>query len=179
MRRGLALAVLMLPLSGCYVPPSEAPGYGYAQPGYPPAGYPQPGYSGGGYDPYGYSYNDGAPTMLVEGASVPLILYGGGWGYWDSRHSWHRAPDEVGHRLEQQRASGAGFHPGAGGFGQPRPQGRPPGGGEPNRGSFHGGEQGRPVAASGGAPRPPAASPPPRDLHQRDRGRECPTGQRC
>ncbi len=77
MRRGFVLAALVLPLSGCYVPPGPP---GYAQPNYPPPGYPPPG-----YDPYGavypgYSYNDGSPTLLVDGAVMPLIFFGGGWG---------------------------------------------------------------------------------------------------
>lgn len=144
MRRDVVLAALLLPLSGCYAPQPAGyaqpaaypPGYQYAQPGYQQPGYPQPGYPQPGYDPSGeaypgYSENGGDPTLLVEGATVPLILYGGGWGYWDSRHSWHHAPDEVSRHLERERAGG--FHRGGEGFGQQRPEGRPPGG-APNGG---------------------------------------------
>jgi hypothetical protein len=166
MRRALPLAALLLPLCGCYVPPPDA-GYGYAQPGYPPPagyGYAQPGYPPP-TDPYGnvfpgYSYNDGAPSLFVEGAAMPLIFLGGGWGYYDGRHEWHRAPDAVGRHLEQQRASGATFRSGGGGYNQ----GRPPGP-EPFRGQQ---QQNRPTEQV--RPAQPA--------HQ-ERRRECEPGQRC
>jgi hypothetical protein len=205
MRRNLVLAALLLPLSGCYLPPQGPTGY--AQPGYPPPGYPPQGYPQAAYDPYGnvypgYSYNDGTPTLLVEGAPMPLIVVGGGWGYWDSRHNWHRAPDEISRHLEQQHASG-GFRPGGGGFAQPRPEGGPP-----PHGGFHAGDghfaqprpEGRPpqaappnggqafshppgqgpAAAVPAAAVRPAGAPRPEPAHQEhQRGHECPPGQRC
>jgi hypothetical protein len=179
MRRDVVLAALLLPLSGCYAPQPAGyaqpaaypPGYQYAQPGYQQPGYPQPGYPQPGYDPSGeaypgYSENGGDPTLLVEGATVPLILYGGGWGYWDSRHSWHHAPDEVSRHLERERAGG--FHRGGEGFGQQRPEGRPPGG-APNGGQnfFHANDQGRPPPA--GAPNGGQNS-----FHANDQGRPPP-----
>jgi len=166
---------MLLPLAGCYVA-QPAPSYGYAAPGYPPPGYPQPeypplGYPPASYDPYGnvypgYSYNDGAPTLFVDGAVAPLILLGGGWGYYDAHHDWHRAPEAVSRHLEQQRAAGASFPAGGGGYPQPRPAGgypppRPGGGAEPNRGQ----PQYRPAAQ------------PAREEHER--GHDCPPGQRC
>jgi len=207
MRSGLALAALLLPLSACYVPQPGPPAYaqpGYPPPGYPPQGYPPQGYAPqgypppAGYDAYGniypgYNYNNGDPTLFVEGAAVPLIFFGGGWGYWDSRHNWHRAPDAVGRHLDQERDAGR-FRPRGGeGFGQPRPEGRPPGApasggggffhatdpghppGAPSPGGgqtfFHATDPGRPAAAA--APRPE----PSRQEH--DRNRDCQQGQRC
>ena len=79
MRIGFALAALLLPLGGCVVP-GQPVGYGYAQPEY---GYP------------GYAYNSGSPTLMVEGASVPLIYFGGSWGYYDGYRRFHRAPEGV------------------------------------------------------------------------------------
>ena len=179
MRRDLVLAALLLPLTGCYIPPSGSsdyvqtgypPGYSDAQPGYPPPGYPSPGYQPppGVYYPDdntypGYSYNGGDPTMLVEGATVPLILYGGGWGYWDSRHSWHHAPDGISRRLDEQRRSGGGFYRNGGG--RPPPDNRPFfGGGDPNRGQrFRANEQPRPGPPGGPSFRPneqPRSGPP-------------------
>ena len=202
MRRDLVLAALLLPLGGCYVPPQgpdygyAQPGYpsgtgygyaqpGYAQPGYPPPGYPQPGYPPPGYPPAaydpsgavypGYSYNDGAPTLLVDGAVMPLIVVGGGWGYYDTHHDWHRAPDGVSQQLERQRASGASFRPSGEGY----PQSRPPGGTEPYRGQspYRPADQGRPAATSYAAPRPPPAAQPAHE--ERERSGQCPPGQRC
>jgi hypothetical protein len=141
MRPHIALMALLLPLSGCVVPPDQA-GYGYpGYPGYAP-GYPQPGYPGAypapDYGYPGYSYYDGSPTLAVDGAVLPLIFYGGGWGYWDSGHNWHHAPDNVAHNLNQRYPGGAGFHawggsPGGRPPGGPPPGGRPPGGGFPGR----------------------------------------------
>jgi hypothetical protein len=183
MRRGLVLAALLLPLTGCYV---AQPGPGYAQPGYPAAvgyGYAQPGYPPAAYDPYGnvypgYSDNDGDPTLFVDGAVMPLVLFGGGWGYYDGRHNWHRAPDAVSHHLEQRGASGATLHPGgAGGFQQGRPEGGV--GGYPQ-----GRPEGRPLPAAAPyrAPTPyrPAEQGRPAPAHDdRQRGHDCPPGQRC
>jgi hypothetical protein len=220
MRRELALAVLLLPLSGCYFPPSGPPAYaepGYQQPVSPPPGYyppqayqPPPGYyPPPAYDPYGniypgYSYNGGSPTLLVEGSLVPLIFFDGGWGYYDGRHHWHHAPDEVSRHLEHEREAG-GFRPGGAGPGarfEHRPEGRPEGGevfrgqgsfrppeqGRPvsvpapaaggfgGQGFFHPNEQGRPAAAAASAARPVAPVP---AHEERPRGHECPPGQRC
>jgi len=161
MRHGLVLATMLLPLAGCYVA-QPAPNYGYAAPGYAQPGYPPPGYPPASYGPYGnvypgYSYNDGAPTLFVDGAVVPLILAGGGWGYYDAHRNWHRAPDAVSRHLEQQRAAVATFHPGGGGYPQPRPGG----GAQPDRGQ----PQYRPAAH------------PAHEEHER--AHECPPGQRC
>jgi hypothetical protein len=122
MRHGLALVALLLPLGGCVVPPQPV-GYGY--------GYPQPGYPDqDGGDP-GYAYNDGSPTLAVDGATVPLIFYGGGWGYWDGSHGWHRAPDRIGRQLDMRHPGGVGYRPWGGGqFARPggfRPGGEPAG----------------------------------------------------
>ena len=107
MRLHLAFAALMLPLAGCVVAP--------ANPYYAPAfvapaefGYP------------GYAYNGGSPTLVVGGATWPLIFYGGGWGYWDGYHRWHRAPDAVWRHLDQRHPGGAGYRAfGGGGYGRP------------------------------------------------------------
>lgn len=227
---GLALGLLLLPLGGCYVPPTQPtdyaqpgyppgtpygyaqPGYppDYAQPGYPPPGYPPSGYPPPGYDPYGnvypgYSDNGGNPTLLVAGAAVPLVLFGGGWGYWDTHHNWHSAPDAVQRHLVQQQAAG-GFHAVPGGTPQPRPQGRPPpaAGGQtffhantpppaaPGGGQtfFHANTPPPPAAPNGqtffhgteqphpgpaAASRPAPPAPPPHEEH----GHGCPPGQRC
>ncbi len=196
MRGHVVLAALLLPLSGCYVAPQ---GPAYVQPGYP-AGYVQPGYASGPYDAYGsdypgYSYTDGSPTRFVDGSVMPLVMFGGSWGYYDRGHSWHRAPDALSHRLEQQRAMGGPFRPngggfqqgrpegrpGGGGFSQPRPEGRPAGGlgqpgpfGRPAPGGeqFHGQPAFRPTAAPA-APRPA----PPREEH--NQGHDCRLGERC
>jgi len=159
MRYRLAFAALLLPLAGCVVPPDQAGyGYGYPQPGYPGA-YPQPGYPGAypqpDYDNPGFSYYDGSPTLAVEGATVPLIFYGGGWGYWDGGHNWHRAPEGVARNLNQRFPGGAGYHPWGGG--QP---GRP---GGPTLGGFPGGPGrpgGPPPPGGGFAGRPPGGPPP-------------------
>jgi hypothetical protein len=214
------------PGPGSYAQPGSPPGgYGqpgypppsYGQPGYPPPGYGQPGYPPPGYNPAeypvagpydpngtiypGYSDNGGSPTLFVDGAVVPLILFGGGWGYYDTHHDFHRAPDAVSRHLEQQRAAGGfhpgsggfappgaggrpapppgGFHPASGGFAQPRPEGRPPQAAEANRGQFssHPGEQPHPAATSAASPR---ATPPPQPVPAHERhGRDCPQGQRC
>lgn len=202
MRRGLWLVSLLLPLGGCYVtppatgygypppgyPPGSYPPPGYAQPGYPPPGYPSGGYPPAPYDPYaaaypGYSYNDGAPTFLDGGIAVPLILFGGEWGYYDRDRHWHRAPEGVTHDLEAHRAAGGGqFHPNAALHADPNLQPRPgqtmaqPRPGQPaGQAPYRPAEQVRPAAAQYSAPRPaPAAQP-----RQEERGRECPPGQHC
>jgi hypothetical protein len=139
MRHGFMLAALLLPLAGCYVPPDSS-GYGYAQPGY--AVTPT--------DPYGnvypgYDYNDGAPTLYVDGAVMPLIFFDGGWGYYDRGRSWHRAPDNVSRNLEQRRAGGGAYRSGGQDYRQPHP-------------SFGGQEHQQPRPSFGGQdprPRPP------------------------
>ena len=78
MRRALTFAALLLPLAGCYVEPAGGPVY--AQPGYQP-GPVQPApyaYQDDGYP--GYYYNDGAPYIVEEGVTLPLIFFGGAWG---------------------------------------------------------------------------------------------------
>lgn len=162
MRHSLVLVGLLLPLTGCNPPAQEPAGY-YAQPGYPAPGpgyaygqpeYPPPGYPPGAYYPDanvypGYGYNNGEPSLLVDGAATPLVVFGGGWGYWDRRHNWHHAPDAVSRHLEEQREAG-GFHHGGRGFAEPRPdRGFPPGG------DFH------PGGAGFGQPRAGDSLPPP------------------
>ena len=129
MRHGLTLVALLLPLTGC-VAPVQPVGYGYyAQQGYPGA-YPQPGYPGAypqsgypgtyqqsDYAYPGFSYYEGSPTLFVEGATVPLVFFGGGWGYYDSGRHWHRAPAGVEHHLSQRYPGGAGYRPWGGGQG--------------------------------------------------------------
>ena len=107
MWRGLALVVLFLPLSGCEVPPGGPYDYGapeYPQPAYPlgtiPDDYGEPVYPG-------FSYNDGAPVIIEGGMSMPLILLGGEWGYYDRVRHWHRAPDQC--RTACAAAKGTGF----------------------------------------------------------------------
>ena len=177
MRYRLAFAALLLPLAGCVVPPDQAGygygyGYGYPQPGYPGA-YPQPGYPGAYPQPdYGYpgfSYYDGSPTLAVEGATVPLIFYDGGWGYWDGGHNWHHAPEGVARNLNQRFPGGSGYHPWGGG--QPGHPGGPtvsafpgapgrPGGPPPAGGGFPGRPPGGPPPGAGFAGRPPGGPPP-------------------
>jgi len=149
MRFGLAL-VALLPLSACVVPPAPV-GYGY---GYPPPGYSQPGYAPAGYPAgefaySGYSYNDGSPTLYVEGSTLPLIFYGGAWGYWGREGGWHRAPEGIDRHLSQRFPGGAGYRPWAGGPAG-RPEGFRPGG--PAPGGF-------PAGGNGWTGRP--AGPPP------------------
>lgn len=171
MRYGLTVVALLVPLSGCVVPP-EPVGYGY---GYPGPGvavpYAQPDY---GYP--GYSYNDGSPTLFVGGATVPLIFYGGSWGYWDQGRRWHRAPDRIERQLEQRHPGGVGYRPWGGGqFGRPegprfggqpggspwvnRPDSQPPGGGFRQGGPPPGGgfRQGGPAPAASVQPGGPLA----------------------
>jgi hypothetical protein len=191
MRRSLTFAILLLPLAGCYAPPpADGYGYGYQQPAYQPVPYAEP------QDAYpGYDYNDGSPYLTVDGAAMPLIFFGGFWGYNDSYGHFHRAPDRVGRNLESRFPHGQGFQPRGGGWRAPPPrqgwQGGGGGGGPPPR--F---EQ-RPAPAAAppphfAAPQPhyaaPAAAPPPRFAapafrQEEHRGREerhCPPGQsRC
>jgi hypothetical protein len=207
MRRGFWLAALLPMLNGCYIPPDNG-GYGYGQPGYPPGGYGQPeyvqpGYGQPAYDPYaaypGYGEYNGVPSMMESGVSVPLVLFGGEWGFYDSGRRWHRAPEGISRHMEERQRGGGGFHsnegprggggfhsneaPRGGGFGQPRQEGRPGGerfGGpaafrpaEPQRSM----QQAAPVHS---APSPAAAAPaaqPRGPEHERTRG--CPTGHNC
>jgi hypothetical protein len=166
-RRGLWLATLLLPLSGCYMAPTDA-GYGYAQPGYPTGGYaPSP------YDPYaaypGYSENNGVPMIMEGGAAVPLVLYGGEWGFYDSGRHWQRAPEGVSRHMEERRATGGQFHPNSGPHEEFQHQPRP---GQPAGQSAF-----RPAAAPAAAPSPAPAAQPRQEGHERSRG--CPTGQHC
>ena len=171
------LAAFILPLSGCYVPPSGpayapqpgygSPGYGYGAPAYGSPGYPPP------YDPYSsYSYDNGAPAIVEGGVSVPLVLFGGQWGYYDHDRHFHRAPDNVGRDIENRRASG-NFRPNPGLPGGGGPQ---PWHGQPNgQAAFHPG--GPPPGQPSGPPLRAAPQPQPQ---QRPEGRhECPPGQHC
>jgi hypothetical protein len=130
-----ALVALLLPLSGCYVPPQGSP-YGYAQPGYPAS------YGEADYAYPGYAYNGGSPTLYADGATWPLVFYGGGWGYWDGYHRWHGAPAGVWHDLDRRHPGGVGYHQYGGG---------PSGGGPTGGGPTGGGSFGRPVGAPGGS----------------------------
>lgn len=146
MRQGLAIAALLVPLAGCaYQPGPQPAGWGYAPPapGYVP---PAPGYAPDyGYDPGGelypgYYYNNGAPSLVIEGNPLPLLFFDGGWGYYDGERRWHRAPERVWRDLDQRHPRGAGVRPfsapplfrqpgfGGGGFQQPVRPGfaRPP-----------------------------------------------------
>ncbi|HYZ23397.1 MAG TPA: hypothetical protein VE690_14700, partial [Rhodopila sp.] len=98
MHRKFWAAGLLLALCGCDLnQPSSAPVYGSAPeygyapgyaPDYSPGYYPPPGYSPPPeYPPSavypGYSYNNGVPTIIEGGAAVPLVFFGGEWGYYD------------------------------------------------------------------------------------------------
>jgi|GEM_PF-2812475 len=112
MRRGPIFAMMMLPLAGC-VPVPGGPGYGgyapapyqggYEQPGYPPPAY---GYQGDAYS--GYAYNDGAPYIVEEGVTLPLIFFGGAWGYYDRDRHFRRAPKNVYRDLQARHPGGSG-----------------------------------------------------------------------
>ena len=153
MHHRLAFAALLLPLAGCVVapPPPGPPPYGYSQPAaiYPPQDFAYPG----------YAYNDGSPTLVIEGVTWPLIFWGGGWGYWDGYHRWRGAPGPVGGFLSRRFPGGTGYRPYGGGlYGRPLgfrggPGGYygPPAGGRPvvgGGGMRPGAPVGRPVAAS-------------------------------
>ncbi len=223
MRRALWLVPILLSIGGRYLPPATSdygyaqPGYaqpeypptayapqeyapqGYAAPGYPPQGYPQPG-----YDPYagypGYSYNDGAPVFYDSGAAVPLVFFGGGWGYYDHDRQWHRAPEGISRDLSARRDGGGDFHPNGPGRPQASPQGRPPGGdqyrGQPQANQqqgfhpaaqpweFHpGGQPQRPIPPVG-VPQPRQGQPQPQarqqeQPRQQEQHRGCDPNQRC
>ena len=182
MRRCLLLTAMLLPLGGCYLQPMS--GYGYAQPGYPAPGYPAPGYQGADDIYPGYAYNEGAPYMMTEGAAVPLILFGGVWGYHDHYGQFRRAPDPVWRHLERQHPRGFGLRRfeehaaprfGGGAASQPAFRHSPPA-------TFH---QSTPQATPQAAHQAPAAPPargqaPQREEHRRNEDRRCPAGQtRC
>jgi|HubBroStandDraft_1064217.scaffolds.fasta_scaffold65304_2 hypothetical protein len=122
----LAVAALLLPLAGCVVAPPPGPGP-YPPPGAyppPPGPYGQPGYPppDAMQEPVypGYAYNNGSPTLVVEGVTWPLIFWGGAWGYWDGFHHWHGAPGPIGGWLNRRHPGGVGYHPyGGGQFGRP------------------------------------------------------------
>jgi hypothetical protein len=187
MRRGLTLAALLLPLTGCVVPPAPNYGYGYVQPGYPAPGYVDQG----DYYP-GYFYNDGAPYMIVEGAPMPLIFFGGSWGYYDGYRRFHRAPDSVWQHLESRHPHGSGVRLFEGRPEGPRPgdrpQGRPewqqhqqPGGGTPPPPRQEYRQQSSPPV--GPVPRAPEMRAPVQPRQEEHRGggdHRCPPGQtRC
>ena len=160
MRQSLAFAALFLPLAGCVVapPPGPPPPYGYPQPAYAPDAGVYPG----------YAYNNGSPTLVVEGTTWPLVFGGGGWGYWDGYHRWHGAPGRVGGWLDARHPGGYGIHPyGGGAWGRPAGPGfgpgrgayGPPGGFHPGGGGgFHPGGGGGFHPAAAGA-RPAAGHP--------------------
>ncbi len=188
MRRGLTLAALLLPLAGCYVQPGAGYGYGY-QPAYPapPYGYQEEAYPG-------YDYNGGAPYMMYEGSQMPLIFFGGVWGYNDSYSHFHRAPDAVQRHLESRHPQGSGARiyggqsaaPHFGGGSQAAPHF---GGGSQSAPPAHQGWQGgggaqprvehqqAPIAPAIGAPPPHAAAPAPRQEEHRGGDHHCPQGQ--
>lgn len=145
MRQSLAIAAILLPVAGCVYQPATRPAAwsypppppAYAPPAYAPPAYPRPDYQPDQvYDPGpeiypDYYYNDGAPAFVVEGVPVPVIFFGGFWGYYDRGHIWHRVPDRVAFDLNRRHPGGAGirafsppraFRPGA-----PRPGGFQPG----------------------------------------------------
>jgi hypothetical protein len=149
MKRALALTALLASLGGCVVSPAE-PGYGYGQPAYPGGG----AYYDDSSNIYpGYAYNNGSPSLIVEGSAMPLTLYEGGWGYWDRGRHWHHAPDQVEHNLEHRHAGG-------------RPPGPPPQAGHAEGPRFEGSPSQRQdwhhsdgAGRYGAAPPPRAASP--------------------
>jgi hypothetical protein len=192
MRRGLWLVSLMLPLAGCYVAPSD-PEYGYAQPGYPsppsgypPPGYPPPAYPPGAYAPApydpnagtyapGYGYNGGAPVIVEGGMAMPLVLFGGEWGYYDRDHHWHRAPEGVSRGFEAHRGDGGQFRPNAGPHAESYPQ---PRSGQPgSQAAYRPTGQPQPSAPPPGAPRQAQTGGPQAAEHEH--GRNCQAGQRC
>ena len=133
MLRALTLAALLLPFAGCYAPPGAGYVDGYSpQPDYQPQPYADSQYGYAGYD-----YNGGSPYMSYEGASVPLIYYGGYWGFYDHDRRFRHAPDSVGRLLESRHPGGYGANTYGGrspespyGFrpqGAPRPQYQPTG----------------------------------------------------
>lgn len=163
MRRAILTLSLLLPLGACYVEPPPPVGYGYQQP--PPAAYPPPAPYGYGAYP-GYSYNDGAPIIVEGGVPVPLIFFGGAWGWYDGGHVWHRAPDPVMRDLDARRAGGAAFHPSA----VPQAQGWQHEQAVQHYDTYRQGWQQTP----GGYHPPPASQP-----HEEHRGHECSPGQHC
>jgi hypothetical protein len=110
MRLGLALVALVVPLAGCVVAPGPVAPYGY----------PGPAVDAGVVYP-GYAYNDGSPTLYVDGVTWPLVFYNGGWGYW-GYNGWVSAPRTVWDRLHRLYPNGRGYRPYGGG-----PWGRPGG----------------------------------------------------
>jgi hypothetical protein len=208
MGRKIWLAAVILPLSGCYVPPSGpayAPQPGYGSPGYG-YGYGAPAYGSPGYDPYSsYSYDNGEPAVIDGGVSVPLVLFGGEWGYYDHDRHFHRAPDGVSRDIENRRAFGNGrpvpgsFNPGPpGGGGQQPWHGQPNGSaafhpGGPPPGQPLGQPPGQPLRQPLGQPPgqipgrpfgqpsalPPRASPQPQPQERPQGPHNCPPGQHC
>jgi hypothetical protein len=202
MRRTFRFLPLLLPLAGCLPPPGDA-GYGAPQYYGYPQGYP-PGYApGGGYP--GYSYNDGVPSIAEGGVSLPLVFFGGEWGYYDHERRWRRAPEHIERDLERRRSEGAHFHPDVmpradrgdfrrpeqPHFGQQRPE-QPrleqprleqPRMEQPRMEQPRGDHPHRePPQGAAFVPPPratPAAAPAQPQREQHDRRRDCPPGQRC
>jgi hypothetical protein len=179
MRRGVWLAFILLPLGACYVQP-QGPNYSYAVPGYPPAGFPPPPPLPA--DPYagaypGYSYNDGAPVYYDAGVAVPLVLFGGEWGYYDHGHHWHRAPEGVSRDLQAHWGGGRQFHPNAPPHPEPGNQwrGGPPGG----QAAYRPAEPPRAVRAPPVQAAPGPAQAAPLGQAEHEHRRDCPPGQHC
>ena len=121
---------------------------------------------------------------------MPLVMFGGEWGFYDSGRRWHRAPEGISRHMEERRGGGGQFHPNAAPRGEAFPQQRQEGrlGGE----HFGGQAAFRPAEPQRQAPvqaapvhlapvqTAPQAAPTaqPRQA-ERERRRDCPPGQRC
>ncbi len=154
MRYSPVFAVMFLPLAGCVVA-SDQGGYGYPTARYQTSGYVEE------QEIYpGYHYNDGAPTIIVEGAPLPLTTYRGSWGYYDRRQRWQPAPEPVWRHIEQRQQGNPNMRMGNA---QPyRPPPPPPAGYDRSPRSDWRGPQDPYRPAS----QPPRESqPPPRDNH--------------
>jgi endonuclease YncB( thermonuclease family) len=59
----------------------------------------------------GITYVGGAPTAMIDGEEVFLVLGAGalGWGYYDHWHHWRGAPDRYRHHLEHFHPEGRGL----------------------------------------------------------------------
>ena len=98
----------------------------------------------------GITYVGGAPTAVIAGETVFLVLAGlAGWGYYDHYHHWHGAPAGYRSHLERYHPEGRGLrgyrqdaayrsggHPGGA---APYAGGRPGGGAAPYAGGHPGG----------------------------------------
>ncbi len=108
----------------------------------------------------GITYVGGAPTAVIGGETVFLVLAGlAGWGYYDHYHHWHGAPAGYRSHLERFHPEGRGlrgyrqdaaYHNG-GGYapgGRPGAYGAHPGGAAP----YAGGRPGGAAPYAGGHP---------------------------